>query len=231
MSDPHTTPRAAISRAAKPPRSPRNGQTQLRPRVTVALLYLLTLVIDLTIVGVGSALLWQFAGTTVVDGPFWLRICVFLLLTVLLGVRSVGQRALRDRLNDRHLARFRAAAVQWGTQTGLLVAGALVWSQTGNYFIGWVVCFAASFMAVGYFWMLVSCLAVEQTLSMIVQRLMGMLVGVAGVIATAPIHAWANGIIESLVVLLTGAILLAAITLFWGAALAEDTAAGTDGAP
>ncbi|MEB3067487.1 hypothetical protein, partial [Parvimonas micra] len=83
------------------------------------------------------------------------------------------------------------------------------WSITGSYFLGWVVCFSASVMAVGYFWLLVSCLAVEQTLSMIVQRLVGMLVGVVGLIATAPVHAWANGIIESLVVMITGAILLA----------------------
>ncbi|MEX8057247.1 hypothetical protein [Microbacterium sp. 16-032] len=229
MSDADTTPPATTSRATTPSRNHRSGRTLLRPRLTVALLHLLTLVIDVTIVGAGAALLWQFAGTTVVDGPFWLRVCVFLLLTALFGVRSISQRALRDRLSDRYLARFRAASVQWVTHTALLVAGALIWAQTHNYFIGWVVCFAASVMAVGYFWMLVSCLAVEQTLSMIVQRLMGMLVGVVGLIVTAPVHAWANGIIESIVVLITGAVLLAAITLFWGTALAEDTAIEREG--
>lgn len=224
MSEPDTAPLAGSSRTSKKPQRRPSRRSLLAPRAAVALIHVLTLVIDLTIVGAGAALLWQFAGTTVVDGPFWLRVCVFLLLTVLFGVRSVAQRALLARLSERYIARFRAAGVQLATHTALLLAGALFWSITGSYFLGWVVCFSASVMAVGYFWLLVSCLAVEQTLSMIVQRLVGMLVGVVGLIATAPVHAWANGIIESLVVMITGAILLATITLFWGAALAEDTA-------
>lgn len=201
----------------------------MSPRATVALIYLLILLTDLTIVGAGAALLWQFAGTTVVDGPFWLRVCVFLLLTALFGVRSVSQRALLRQLSERYLARFRAAGVQLAVHTVLLAAVALVWAQSGSYFWGWVACFAASVLAVGYFWMLVTSLAVDQTLSMIVLRLTGMVVGIAGVIVTAPIHAWASGIIESIVVLVTAAILLAAITLFWGTALAEDTAVADRG--
>lgn len=230
MSEADATQRAAKSRAIKSSRIQRYSHVQLRPRLAVALIYLLTLLIDLMIVGVGAALLWQFAGTTVVDGPFWLRACVFLLLTVLFGVRSISQRTLRDRLSDRYLARLRAAGVQLGTHTVLLLAVALAWAQTGIYFIGWVFCFAASAVAVGYFWMLISSLAAEQKLSITVQRMLGMLIGIVGVISASPIHAWANGILESVVVLLTGAILLAAITLFWGAAIAEDTAVAPDGA-
>ncbi|WP_139327389.1 hypothetical protein [Microbacterium sp. RURRCA19A] len=223
-SDPATAPLSSSSRMSKKTPQRRKSSSGLPPRAAVALLYALTLIVDLTIVGAGAALLWQFAGSTVVDGPFWLRVSVFLLLTVLFGVRSVAQRALLRRLTARYLARFRATAVQLATHAALLLAGVIVWSSTSSYFLGWVVCFAASVMAVGYFWMLVSCLAVEQTLSIVVQRLVGMLGGVVGLIATAPVHAWADGIIESIVVMVTGAILLAAITLFWGAALAEDTA-------
>lgn len=180
---------------------------------------LLTLVLDVIIVVAGATLLWWFAGTTVVDGPFWLRVSVFVLLTALFAVRSLSQRALQRRLGTR--ARLRVAAVQCAVHTGLLVGSVVAWMQTGTYFLGWLACFAASVMAVSYLWMLMSCLAGERTSSMVVLRLAGVALGATGVIVTFPVHEWAHGIVESVGVLVSAAILLSTVSLFWGAVLAE----------
>ncbi|MGK3913801.1 hypothetical protein ABI063_14905, partial [Enterococcus faecium] len=66
MSEPDTAPLAGSSRTSKKPQRRSSRRSLLAPRAAVALIHVLTLVIDLTIVGAGAALLWQFAGTTVV---------------------------------------------------------------------------------------------------------------------------------------------------------------------
>lgn len=218
-------------------------------RARIALLIIVSILIDATLVLAGAYLLWNGGGTTVAQGTWWSMVVYFLATTALLIARITMMRtaaATASARNDLIAASVEAA---------LLVSAVATWALTSNYFVGWVASYASLFLLLASICQLLVALVApsprppvaapahtEEPLSDNSTRtpsnsgrarlhLGTALIALAALATLTTIHNWDIGIFNVLVVLILGAVILATVASAWLTAVLRRDGRGQAPAP
>lgn len=159
-----------------------------------------------------ASILWNGGGATVVDGSWASQAgCLMLassllLIRVALAVSSAVERVV--------------VAIDIAVLAALVSA----WGLSSSYFVGWLATYGALVLLLASLWHLLAILVtrrrVDETGRSVAALRAGCIAGaLVALVVVSPIHGWSPRILSGLVVLISGAVLLAFVLRIWIAAL------------